>query len=195
MLTVRQIERHWESNAYEKLFDQLVAARAESGLRKMIDPPAAIPAAALAIIRLDELLQSHAALYPRLVRAVLSSQEPDGGWGNLITTALCLRALLCGGGNGMAIDRGLTYLAALQKPDGLWPGIPIRRLPADAYVSAAILYELADRERFRHSIDLAQAFRWFEANSSTLDDETHQLWRHARLRCRFPAPLFAPSLC
>ena len=83
----------------------------------------------LGIIRLDELCQSASSLYPELVRALLAEQESDGGWHDPMTTALCLRALLCGRGGGLAIERGLAFLANLQKPQGLWPKAPIRRTP------------------------------------------------------------------
>src|SRR4029077_1477677 len=120
-------------------------------------------AAALAVIRLDELSQSYLPLYSRLIRAILCQQQEDGGWGDLPTTALCLRALLAGNGDGVAIERGLDYLASLQKDEGIWPAAPIRRLPEDARVSLFILYQLGDHPRFRESVDFSRAVSWFEA--------------------------------
>ena len=149
MFTVRQIERHWESKAYERLFAELVAARPEASLRLGIDIARPVPAAALAVVRLDELTQSHAKLYPKLIKTVVAAQEADGGWGDLVTTALCLRALLCGQGNGPSIDRGMKYLADLQKSEGIWPNVPIRRMPAEGVGQNRIVdvHDGGDRKR------------------------------------------------
>jgi len=187
MITVRQIERHWEAKAYDRLYAELIANRPEASLRLGIDVVRPVPAAALAVIRLDELAQSHAKLYPRLIKIILCAQEADGGWGDLVTTALCLRALLCGDGNGIAIDRGMSYLAGLQKSEGIWPNIPIRRMPADPYVSALVLYQLAEHARFRQAVRLENAVRWFNAHDSWVGDEVRELWQRARTRGRLSA--------
>jgi hypothetical protein len=183
MITVRQIERYWVARSYEKLFRELVAIRPEAGLRFEVEQGRAIPAAAMALVRLDELSQSYVPLYAKLVRAVLAAQDNDGGWGDAMTTALCLRALLASNGNGVAIDRGMAYLANLQKSDGVWPAIPLRRMPADGYVSAFILYQLGGDVRFRESVRFFQAVQWFQANEQMLDVEAKRLWERARYRC------------
>jgi hypothetical protein len=196
MITVRQIERHWEAKAYHRLFSELMAARPEGALRLGLDTALPVPAAAIAVIRLDELAQPNVKLYPKLVKTILLAQEPDGGWRDLVTSALCLRALLCGQGNGLAIERGMAWLAALQKSDGIWPNIPIRRMAADPYISALVLYQLAERQSFRKAIRLADAVRWFSDNQRQLDEETRNLWNRARVRCRLQAaPELIPSLC
>lgn len=194
MITVRQIERHWEAKAYDKLFGELLLARPEGSFRLGFDTARALPAAALAIIRLDELSQSHVKLYSKLVKAVLSAQEADGGWGDLVTSALCLRALFCGNGNGVAIERGLAYLAGLQKSEGIWPNIPIRRMPADAYVSALILYQLGDNPAFRKAVRISDAATWFALHEPSLDAETRALWNRVRVRCRLHPMEMALSL-
>ena len=194
MMTVRQIERHWNARAYERLFRELVAMRPEAALRLGIDLSRPVCAAALAVIRLDELNQSNAKLYPTLIRTLIAAQERDGGWGDLVTTALCLRALLCGSGDGMAIERGLSYLAALQKPEGIWPAIPIRRITADPYVSDLILYQLADKPKFREAIRIDDAAQWFSNNPAVLDDETRQLWERTRLSRRLASRQFDVAL-
>jgi len=38
-----------------------------------------------------------------------------------------------------AIDRGIACLADLQQPAGIWPRVPIHRMPSDAAASAYIL--------------------------------------------------------
>ena len=187
MITVRQIEREWEAREYARLFRELTAVRPESSLRLGVDESRPVAAAAMAIIRLDELSQSHVKLYSKLVKIIIAAQEADGGWADLGTTALCLRALLCGAGGGLAIQRGLAYLASLQKSDGTWPSAPIRRMPSDPYLSAIILYQLGDQPRFAHAVRLGDALRWFADNESSLDEETRAMWLRVRRRCRVPA--------
>src|SRR6266567_4250477 len=118
MITTRQIERLWTAKSFKKLFSELMAARPESAFHfeRELEKPTAV--SALAMIRLDELSQSYLPLYGQFLRTVLAAQEADGGWGDLTATALCIRALLCGNGDGVAIERGLAYLANLQKPQG-----------------------------------------------------------------------------
>jgi len=194
MTTVRQIERLWKDKTYDRLFAELTAARPEGTLSLRMDVAQPLPAAAVAMIRLDELNQAHVPLYASLVRTILAAQDSDGGWGDLITTAFCLRALLCSNGNGPSIDRGLEFLSQLQKSDGLWPNVPIRRMPADAYVSALILYELGDQPRFRDAVRFAAAVEWFARHESELDDECRRLWDRLRVRCRWAARATEPVL-
>lgn len=192
MITVRQMERHWTRRQYEKLFDALVEHRPEATFPFDLTDGRAVPAAAMALIRLDELAQTHVPLYSVLLRAVLASQNVnDGGWGDPAVTTLCVRALMAGRGNGLAIELGLRYLADLQKAEGVWPNGPIRRLPADATVSAFVLYHLGDKPAFRAEIRLDDAVRWFEAHGSSLDSEARRWWGYAKARCR--ASVAAPE--
>jgi hypothetical protein len=184
MTTVRQIERDWNARNYEKLFRELTAARPEAKFCFEFEGGRATPAAAMGIIRLAELSQSFVPLYAKLVRAVLAAQDArDGGWGDVVVTALCCRALLADRGHGVALDRGLAYLADLQKPEGIWPAVPVRRLPEDPYVSAFVLSQLADQPRFRDAIRFDSALEWFERHTCRLDDETKALWERASLKC------------
>jgi hypothetical protein len=183
MITVRQIERFWQTKSYERLFRELLVARPEASLRMQLELGRSIPTAALAIIRLDELSQAYVPLYSQLIRTVLNDQHSDGGWGDPMTTAICLRALMCGQGHGVAIDRGLHYLANMQKPEGIWPNVPIRRMPADPYVSAFILLQLGDKPAFRQAVRFFDALNWFEANESALDPDARRLWDRATTRC------------
>lgn len=161
MMTVRQIERWWESGSLDKLAKGLLASRMEdSPTLRQICRQSSTAAAALGMIRLDELNQSHSALYGRLLRHVLSKQQSDGGWDDPATGALALRALMSHHGTGAAIDGGLAHLAQLQRDDGGWPAVSIRRLPSDAFVTALVLHLLGDSVQFRQlvEIDLALAF-------------------------------------
>ena len=194
MITVRQIDRLWSAKAYERLLEQLVLPRPEASDRLLSQLPGSLPVAAMAVIRLDELSQPFVPLYSQLVRTILAAQRPDGGWGDVMTTAICLRALLCGNGNGEAIDRGLAALASLQKPEGIWPGMPVQRMPIDPFASAFVLLRLGDFDAFRQTIRLEEAIEWFESNEPALDEQTARLWAHAkrRLPARY-APKAVPS--
>lgn len=149
MTTVRQIERDWDARGYGRLSRRLLDARPEQSFQFPTQGFDGARTAALALIRLDELNQPHVPLASKLVRTLLATQEPAGGWGDPATTALCLRALLGSGGDGIAIDRGLAWLASLQKEEGIWPAEPLRRMPEDAGVSAFVLYQLGDQPSFR----------------------------------------------
>ena len=185
MLTLRRIDRYWTQRQYDKLFNALVENRPEASFPFDLTDGRSTPAAAIALIRFDELSVSHVPLYGRLVRALLASQNVnDGGWGDVVVTALCLRALMAGRGNGAAIDAGLRYLADLQKTEGIWPSVPIRRLPADAAASAFVLYQLGDQPAFREAVRFAEAVAWFDAHPTGLDADARRWWDSARLRCR-----------
>ncbi|MGD0388587.1 MAG: hypothetical protein ABSC42_06480 [Tepidisphaeraceae bacterium] len=191
MLTVRHIEKLWDARKYSRLLEELIAPRVEAvAAGELAETPAA-SAAALALVRLDELHQPHASLCPRLIRTLLALQEADGGWGDVATTALCLRALSLQNGHGQAVERGLASLATLQQPAGIWPKIPIRRMPEDALVSAFVLAQLADNERFRDAIRFEAALAWFESHRWSLDPAAQSIWDHARLR--IPAMVTTPA--
>ena len=187
MITLKHIERLRTGRMYDRLFRERITNRPESALPLELElstESRLVPAAALAAIRLVELNQSHLPLQGKLIRALIATQESDGGWGDPLMTALALRALLSDRGNGDAIDHAMQYLAMLQRPEGLWPKVPLRRMPADPYVSAFLLYQLGEHSRFRQAVRFFDAVDWFEANESTLDRETRMLWDRASLRCR-----------
>jgi hypothetical protein len=188
MTTIRHIEKAWVARRYGKLLAELVAARPEGQFGLGEATGQALPAAAMGVVRLDELAQTHVPLYTRLVRAILAAQEADGGWGDPAVSALCLRALLCGGGQGVAVERGMQYLASLQKAEGIWPGVPLRRMPADPHASAVILHQLGDAPAFRSAVRFGDAVAWFEHNRDRLDSDTRRLWDLAAGRCGRSVP-------
>jgi hypothetical protein len=184
MMTVRYIEKLWTNRDYTRLLKEMLTGRSEASLRLESELTGPTPAAAMALVRLDELAQAHVPLYEKLLKILIATQEADGGWGDPQTTTLCLRALFAGRGHGLAIDRGLAYLGHLQKPEGIWPKMPIRRLPADAFVSAFVMLQLGNDARFRSAVRFDDAIQWFETNLHTLDGESLRLWDHASVRCR-----------
>ena len=192
MITLRQLERLWQEKAYGRMSGLLLEMRPESSLRLAQECARPTCIAALAIIRLDELAQAHNPFCARMIRTILASQEADGGFGDALTTALCIRALSCSGGHGSAIDRALGYLGTIQKEDGSWPRIPLRRFPGDAFTTALILYHLGESESFMRATRGEAAFDWLSAHESELDAETTRLLRSLRLRIA-QAPLVEPS--
>ena len=184
MQTTRQIERFWGARQYDRLARELLAARPENSPRLLAEVSRAVPAAALTLIRMDELNQAHHPLNGKLIRMILAAQEGDGGWGDPVVTALCIRALACSQGDGLAIDRGIEHLAELQKDNGAWPAVSVRRTNEDAFVSAFIQFHLADHPGFRAAVRLEDAADWFANHESTLDEATLRLWRRASTRCR-----------
>lgn len=194
MMTVRHIEKLWNAKAYQRLLRDMLAGRPEASLRLETELSGPVPAAAFATIRLDELAQSHIPLYTKLLRTILATGEGDGGWGDPMTTAICLRALLAGQGQGVAIERGLLFLSRMQKPEGIWPKGPIRRMGADAFASALILLELGGSAQFRQSVRFDDALGWFKAHEHSLDAETRRVWDHAAIRCRINRLVAEPML-
>jgi hypothetical protein len=182
MLTVRHIEKLWNARKYSQILGELIAPRIEVAAGPELSQAESAAAAALSLIRFDELHQLHAPICSKLIRALLGLQEPDGGWGDVAVTALCLRALSLQNGHGIAIQRGIAYLANLQQPAGIWPRIPLRRMPADALVSAFVMLQLGDNEQFHLAVDFNAAYGWFETHRWTLDSASQALWDHARLR-------------
>ncbi|HEV2292899.1 MAG TPA: hypothetical protein VGR35_03535 [Tepidisphaeraceae bacterium] len=193
MFTIRQMERLWNAKQYRRLALELLSGRAEASYRLEAEFGRSIPAAALALIRMDELTQSHHPLYRTLLNVLILGQEADGGWGDVMTSALCVRALTCGDGQGVAVERGLAYLAQLQKSDGLWPKVPIRRMSGDAFVSAFVLFELVETHAFRQAVRLADVVDWFAANLAGLDPDTRRLWDRAAAKCRTLRPRTAEA--
>jgi len=195
MMTIRQIDRLWSGKSYARLASELLTARQEASFGvEGLDRPCAV--AALALVRMDELGQTHCPLYGVLVRAILAGRDRDGGWGDPQTTALCVRALLLGQGGGVAIDEGLAFLASMQRDDGLWPNGPMRRMPGDEAVTLFVLYQLGDNARFRQAVRFNEAVGWFSRNVAQLSDQCRALAKWATLRCRTfgppaPATLFA----
>ena len=144
----------------------------------------ALPCAAMAVIRMDELTQSETPLCRQLIDVILHAQQADGGWGGLACSALCVRALLCSIGGGVALERGIGFIASLQQVEGIWPCVPIRRMPEDAFGSAFILFELGDQPAFRSAVDINAALKWFDRFAANMAEGAVNLWAKASMRCR-----------
>jgi hypothetical protein len=184
VITVRFIQRLWDGGNYDRLIGELLAARVESSARINSRLTGSTAAAALGLIRLDELNQSHTPIAQKMLRCIIASQTNDGGWNDPMLCALCLRALMTARGQGLAIERGLAWLAAMQRTEGIWPAEPFRRMPGDALVSAFILLQLGGNGQFRSAVRFDEAVMWFAAHTDELDGEIVKIWHHASLRAR-----------
>lgn len=190
MTTAKRIERLWNAKDYVRLSGELLAGRAEDFARVRTDTDPKLAASALAVVRLDEFNQSYTPFFASLIRVLLATQQPDGGWGNPMTTALCIRALSTGRGHGVAIERGLDALANLQKPDGSFPAEPLRRMPADGFVTAFVLYEVGDLAT-DGSLDLSHALAWLALREPSLDHDARLLFSRLSVKFRH-ATAFLP---
>ena len=195
MQTTRQIERHWNARQYDRLARELLSGRPENCPRLLAELSRAVPAAALAVIRLDELNQANHSLNGKLIRTIIAAQEGDGGWGDPLVSALCLRALMCNRGLGVCVTRGIAYLANLQKGEGAWPAAPIRRMSEDGFVTAFILFHLADQDAFRAAVRFEDAVAWLTRHEAASDPDTRRLSHRATLRARLrpTAPALATT--
>lgn len=144
MMTIKQAERFWGLQAHERLIDELCQGRAEAvgGIRQLIHGPEA--AAALCVIRMNELLQAHQPFVTKMLRFLIASQQADGGFGDPVTTALAMRALATDRGAGPALEATIRYLDVLQRDDGQWAREPLRRMPGDPAVTAFVLLQLVE---------------------------------------------------
>lgn len=183
MMTVRQIEKRWDARQYRLLLSELLTSRSEAAVIEHMEGNGQIAVAAAAILRLSELGKPDAPIVATLIRTIIAAQQSDGGWTDPMVTALCVRALLADGGGGQAVDRGLEFLASLQQPAGAWPHHPLRRMPADSFATAFVLFQLGDRAEFRAVARVGDAVAWMNAQPNS-DAATATLWRHASLRCR-----------
>lgn len=189
MTTVRQMERLWNTRSFSKLLRDMLAHRVEGMFAVEAEMNLAPAAVAAAVIRLDELGQAHIPLTSTFIKFLLTLQGADGGWGDVATTALVLKALMTSKGDGSAIDRGLAFLRNLQKDDGLWPKIPIRRTAGDPLVSAFVLQQLGNDARFQAAVRVDDAISWYRTSETSLDTNTRRAWERALLRCKTPARL------
>jgi hypothetical protein len=189
MLTVKRMQRLWNAKSYQALFQESLAGRPETLEPFEAHEGWAALAASAAMIRLAELDQSYLPFYSQLLRALIAAQQADGGWGDCTTTALALHALSNDKGHGVCIDRGVEYLVNLQQPSGAWPAVPIRRMPADAFVTAFVLYELADLPVMRKELNLQAALTWCRNNGEALDGAARLLWQRAAIRFAAARPV------
>lgn len=183
MTVVRQLERDWDARRYRRILADLLASRVESALLPRLSAgPTGAAAAAIAIVRLDELDLPHVSLYSKLLCVLIAAQLPDGSWGDPAVTALCLRALLTCRGRGVAAEKALNHLAALQRADGSWPEAALRRLPGDAAATAFILLQLGDHPQFAAHCNIPTALTWLASSASLHDPVASRLAAAAQRR-------------
>lgn len=182
MLTVRQIERWWRGGGHERILSELSAGRVEATgeVKTLLVGP--VSAAALAVIRLDELNQSAHPLASEFVHYIITHENAAGGWADAATTALCVRALSCSRGHGVVIDRGLSALAASQRPDSLWARTSGNRIAeGDLHVTAFIVVQLVNAG-VRGAVRIEDALAAIDATDRAAEPGLMRLRSHAAHR-------------
>jgi len=170
MLTHRHIERLWNQEDHRKLFAALAVGRAEfpaDVVAELAGRP--LSTAALAVIRLAELNQTRCAVFPRLVNFLLASRDIDHIWGDVMTSAMVIRALRVVVSSGPVVDESCRALAALQKDDGSFPDQAVRRMTGDPLTTALVIALLGDDRTFADAISIDAALKWLARSApSTL---------------------------
>jgi hypothetical protein len=171
MMTVKHMERLWRANRPAKLLADVTEGRGGTGwagrLAELnfaggnhnLAPLTPLAAAAAALLRLDDLGQGHAAFAKTLRSRLRQGQRPDGTWGDLGLTALCVRVLTTPADAGAA-SRGLAALAEMQRDDGSWSATGVRRVIGDVDTTLAIAEHLTFIPRLdgRPSLEAALSF-------------------------------------
>ena len=198
MLSVSLLERTLDARDHDRLLREL----ADNGqplplsLRVSLGQSETAPLA-LALRRLVELTYSPTDLSRRLVDRLLLAQHPDGTFAGSperdrdpLTTAVALAGLArvarehpgsLAAELDHALERGFAALSELQDCDGLFSAPADRSLADRALTTAFIISLLGDTPRFRGTVRLNEAYRWFETHDARLDRSTRRLWDLARL--------------
>lgn len=161
MTSVRQIDGLWSEGRTRQLVTELTRFRPDFPA-SLIDSlsSSAVVAAALAMMRLQELDQTLFASYEGLERKLLASQAEDGSFGSIPVTALACRALLVEPTSSEALRKGLEYLGSMQREDGSFPIDSPRRLPGDLLTTALCIYHLSRDDRAKRALRFELAGRW-----------------------------------
>jgi hypothetical protein len=187
MFTTRQIGRLWRQGDYGLIVQACLDARPEAVAPWREDLSGPVAAAALALVRFDELACPDHEPAREFLRCVLAAQRPDGGFGSMVLSAVCLRALLAGNGSGPAVERAIDFLARHQRADGLWPAQPNDRLPGDPTVTAFVLLHLGYCPRFTSAVRLEEALDQLHDLPAGHAGQTRRLAQLLRLRHLTPA--------
>lgn len=143
MTTVRQMDGMWTDGQGKKLFAELSKFRPD--VPEFLTTElggSAVAAAALSMIRLQELSQTRTPLYRALLARLTVTQQPDGGWGDTLATVLAARALLNDAEGRSAGMKAVVLLSGLQLEDGTFPRTTSRRIAGDTLATAFFLAHL-----------------------------------------------------
>lgn len=102
---------------------------------------------------------------PVIRNYLLSTQKPDGSWGNELNTSLAAISLLNTGYKGEALDRAITYILSNQRSDGGWPELGIQSL-AFYYGSEEMTtaFSLEALGKYDELHDKNGKMRWYQNN-------------------------------
>lgn len=149
MTTVRQMQSWMSDGQHGRAIAELSQFRGDLPAEIVRElNGSAIAAVALAAIRLQELNQQRTTLYRGLLARLVGLQLADGGWGDVLPSALAIRALLGDASTRGDAIRGIDWLCGQQKDDGSLSREPIRRLPGETMVTAFVLAHLSRSSEF-----------------------------------------------
>ena len=135
MQTARHLERLWTAGRYSKLIDMIATPRRMA----LPDEPRKVIAAAVVLLRLQELNQPIGSFGKVMRGTLIAEQAADGSWADDVrVTALCVRAL----GGGDAADAGRAALTRVQHDDGGFPALAVKRLPGDVPATIEVVGHL-----------------------------------------------------
>lgn len=194
MLSVTMLQRYFDATQ----FDRLVKGVASNGSPLPLPLVARLgyPAAgtALALRRLVELTYGPTSLSRQMTSLLLALQRTGGAFAGgeercPLATAAAAAALGTilrdhGGDERVesAYEQAIAALASMQDSNGLFGGAGDRSLQDRASTSAFVFSVLADDDRFRETVRLADLQRWFDTHGTRLDRPTAELYRRATAR-------------
>ncbi len=206
MLSVSLLQRYFDACQFDRLVKGVVANGSPLPLPLQARLSHAAPATAVALRRLVELTYGSTALSRQMSHVLVALQRPGGAFAGSdeacpVATAAVVAALGAvlrehGADERIesAYDRGLMALAAMQDREGLFAGPSDRSVQCRALTSAYVLSQLADDDRFRAAVRLADLENWFDLNGHRLDRATESLYRLAQVRVPSGVGAMSPTL-
>ena len=154
---------------------------------------------ALALRRVIELSYVPNPHHKAVLRQLLDAQAHDGSFHqDPIATALAVAALHASQNAsiasadpeaGLALERGLAALAALQDEDGFFAHSSDRTIQSRGLTAAFVLATLADVEEFRSAIRYGDVLGAFDFYDDRMDHDTQLLLQQALAPVTRSAPM------
>jgi hypothetical protein len=190
MLTARNIHKLVQNPKPQALLEALTANGTHLPLvlrvRLMESPASTIALALKRVVELSYMPNPH---HMALLRQLLDAQAHDGSFGHdPIATALAVAALHASQNAsitsadpeaGLAFERGLNALAALQEDDGFFNHSSDRCIQSRALTAAFVLATLTGVEEFRSAVRYGDVLAAFDNHDDRLDNDTLSLLQQA----------------
>jgi len=202
MLTAKTVHKLLDGPKPEALLDALSSngSLLPLALRvRLMESPASTTALALKrIVELSYVPNPH---HRAILTQLLEAQSNDGDFdADPIATALAVAALHASQNAsvastdpeaGLALERGLSALAALQDDDGFFRHSSDRSIQARAMTAAFVLATLTGVEELRSAIRYGDVLAAFDQLEGRLDTDTENLLQQALMPV--PEPAIVPA--